>query len=85
MTKFRSRTTIFERTLLETGVQQKITVDSPVVTTEKRNSMSAKGNANTMQKRQDNMDRMGMGGRGFRTVQHATQMKTIEQVSFLDF
>lgn len=65
--------------VLETGVQQKITVDSPVVTTEKRNSMSAKGNANTMQKRQDNMDRMGMGGRGFRTVQHATQMKTIEQ------
>jgi len=65
--------------VLETGVQQKVTADSPVVTTEKRNSIHANGNANTTQKRQDNMDRMGMGGRGLRTVQHATQMKTIEQ------
>jgi len=65
--------------VLETGVQQKVTADSPVVTTEKRNSVSATGNANTMQKRQDNMDRMGMGGRGLRTVQHGAEMKTIEQ------
>lgn len=65
--------------VVETGVAQKVTADSPVVTSEKRSSMSAKGSINAQQKRQDNMDRLGMGGRGLRTVQHASQMKTIEQ------
>merc|ERR1712048_783247 len=66
--------------VVETGVAQKVTAD-PVVTNEKRQSFSAKGSGNVaQQKRQNNMDRLGMGGRGIRTVQHGSQMKTIEQV-----
>ena len=60
--------------VVETGVAQKVTADGPVVTSEKRN---VKGSVNAQQKRQDNMDRLGMGGRGLRTVQNVWNEKNV--------
>lgn len=64
---------------VETGVSTAKT-DAPVVTTEKRLTSSRLGMANTISAgREAQRDRLGMGGRGIRTVQHGTGMQTIEQ------
>jgi len=67
---------------VETGVSQQ-KASEPVVTTEKRSSLQSArlGMASTTNaSKEAQRDRLGMGGRGIRTVQHGSGMQTIEQV-----
>jgi len=66
---------------VETGVKT-TKADAPVVTTEKRTSLQSSrlNMPSTNVNKENQRERLGMGGRGLRTVQHSSNMKTIEQV-----